>query len=80
MASRRTFESSPRFARFNHRHAGGVLFPVKSERCANDAEALFQHPLSIAGWLEVARGTVLPRDRRLFGLLDQTLEAHFRSA
>ena len=70
MAPRRTFEFSPRSASITGKQVG-VLFPVKmvcgaSERCANDAEGLFQHPLSIAGWLEVAGGTILPRDRRLF--------------
>ena len=32
----------------------------------------------VAGWFEVTGRAVLPRNRGLFGLLDEALETHFR--
>jgi hypothetical protein len=33
--------------------------------------------LSIAWWFEVAGRAILPGDRRLFGLFDETTQIHF---
>jgi len=46
----------------------------------NDARttlADFFSALLIAWWFEVARRAILPGDRRLFGLFDETTQIHF---
>jgi len=48
--------------------------PLLNVEGLNDARMLladFFSVLLIARWFEVARWTVLPRDRRLFGLFDE---------
>ena len=37
----------------------------------------FFSALLIAWWFEVARRAILPGDRRLFGLFDETTQIHF---
>ena len=48
-----------------------LLLSVKGLNDARTLLADFFSVLLIARWFEVARGTVLPRDRRLFGLFDE---------